>query len=403
MSILIAEPDPAVARSLRSGMSVPSDVVTSLTALRRMIDSHRDIDVVILGSSIDMQAGAQFAGTARVTRPELGVILVRRELDRAILTEAMRSGMREAVEERDLESLGRAVQEAQRVADEIRSAVGHRPNEPMSPRGMVVTIFSAKGGAGKTTIATNLSAALAQRGERQVCLVDLDLAFGDVAIALQLFPAHTIADAVPIQDHLDDAGLQGLLTPHSPGLTTLVAPIQPDAKDSISADLIGRLLELLRARFDYVVVDTPPAFDDHVLAATDRTDVLLLVTTLDVPAIKNLKLTLETLELLNFPRDRWRIVLNRANSKVGLLASEVEKTLRAPIAAQIPSSRDVPAAINRGVTIFQDDPRHPVSYAVRELAGQIAHAERVKSAQGADEGSVSAERRGILRRRSRSS
>jgi pilus assembly protein CpaE len=106
---------------------------------------------------------------------------------------------------------------------------------------------------------------------------------------------------------------------------------------------------------------------------------------------------------LNFPRDRWRIVLNRANSKVGLLASEVEKTLRAPIAAQIPSSRDVPAAINRGVTIFQDDPRHPVSYAVRELAGQITHAERAMPAQTADGSGVPAERRGILRRRSKSS
>ena len=118
---------------------------------------------------------------------------------------------------------------------------------------------------------------------------------------------------------------------------------------------------MLKQQFDFVVVDTPPAFDDHVLAAFDQSDLVALLATLDIPALKNLKLTLETLDLLNYPRDRWRIVLNRADSKVGLALDEVEKTLKAPIAAQIPSSRDVPASINRGVPIVLDDPKHPVS------------------------------------------
>src|SRR3954449_7278322 len=97
--------------------------------------------------------------------------------------------------------------------------------------------------------------------------------------------------------------------------------------------------------FDFVVVDTPPAFTDHVLAAFDQSDMVALIATLDIPALKNLKLTLETLDLLNYPRDRWRVVLNRSDSKVGLALSEVEKTLRVPISAEIPSSRDVPASI----------------------------------------------------------
>jgi pilus assembly protein CpaE len=122
--------------------------------------------------------------------------------------------------------------------------------------------------------------------------------------------------------------------------------------------------------FDYVVVDTPPAFDDQVMAAFDASDVIFLIATLDIPALKNLKLTLETLELLDYPRERWNVILNRSDSKVGLSISEVEKTLGTPIRAQIPSSRDVPSTINRGVPIALDDPKHPVSLAIREIARQ---------------------------------
>jgi pilus assembly protein CpaE len=265
------------------------------------------------------------------------------------------------------------------------------------PRGRIVTVFSAKGGCGKTTLATNMAAALAARGRREVALVDLDLAFGDVAIALQLFPAHTIADAVPLGENLDYGSLQSLLTPHSPGLTTLVAPVEPGSGEQIPAALVSRILEVLRDHYDYVIVDTPPAFDDHVLSAFDLSDVVALIATLDIPALKNLKLTLETMDLLNYPRDRWRIVLNRADSKVGLAIHEVEKSLRAPTAAQIPSSRDVPAAINRGVPIMLDDPRHSVSLAIKHFAeNHVANAQPTGAGPPAKP-----ERRGLLRRRTR--
>jgi pilus assembly protein CpaE len=400
MAVTVVEPDAGVAHTLLSALNTPASVLPSLDAARRQIDSDENVDVVVVGPSLDLSAAAHFAGTVRVTRPELGVVLVRRRVDTVVLAEAMRSGMREVVDMRDLASLGKAVDEAHHIATEMKSATGVRTEDSDAPRGTVVTVFSAKGGAGKTTVATNLAAAFAQGGKQEVCLVDLDLAFGDVAIALQLFPAHTIADAVPLRNHLDDAGLTGLLTPHSPGLTTLVAPVQPDAKDAISAELVGRLLELLRARFDFVVVDTPPAFDDHVLAAIDRTDVLLLITTLDVPALKNLKLSLETLELLNFPRSQWRVVLNRANTRVGLAVSEVSKTLGVGIAAQIPSAREVPATINRGVMILQDDPRHPVSHAIRELASSIANTRNGVPRHAASPADTRESKRGFLRRRS---
>ncbi len=282
----------------------------------------------------------------------------------------------------------------------MRQRASHGDGED-GRRGVVVTVFSAKGGCGKTTLASNLAASLADGGRREVCLVDLDLNFGDVAIVLQLFPAHTLADAVPLLETLDLPAVTALLTPHSPGLSALVAPVEPGSAETVPASLITTILQLLREEFAFVVVDTPPAFTDHVLAAFDQSDVIALLATLDIPALKNLKLTLETLDLLNYPRERLRVVLNRADSKVGLALSEVEKTLRVPIALHIPSSRAVPASINRGVPIMLDDPSHPVSMAIRQFGDDYV----LPLARAADPiaANLRTDRRGLLRRKSKTS
>lgn len=395
----ICDLDPTTADALRGAVG-EARVVRSLEELRTLIEADPAEDVVVVGPTVDANAAFRLSNSLRISRPALSVILVRQRIDTGILAEALRAGVRDVVDERDLYRLNASVRQLQSFATAIRESTAPAGAAPAAgPRGRVVTVFSAKGGCGKTTLATNLAATLADRGRRQVCLVDLDLAFGDVAIALQLFPAHTIADAVPLAD-VDFTAVQALLTPHSPGLTTLVAPVEPGSADSIPAALVAHILELLRQHFDHVVVDTPPAFDDQVLAAFDLSDVVALIATLDIPALKNLKLTLETMALLNYPRERWHIVLNRADSKVGLAIGEVEKTLRAPIALEIPSSRDVPASINRGVPIALDDPRHPVSLSIREFAERyvIGGAPPV-SPDRAVPADLRSDRRGFLRRR----
>lgn len=397
----ICDPDPTTAVALRSAVG-EAHLVRTLDDLRLQLDADQTRTTVVLGPSVDQSAAYRLAEAMRVSRPSLGIILVRQRIDTAVLAEALRSGVREVVDARDLSGLNSAVRRWHSVAAAIQQRVAGQTIDLRVPRGRIVTVFSAKGGCGKTTLATNLAAALADRGRREVCLVDLDLAFGDVAIALQLFPAHTIADAVPLGDNLDSTAVQALLTPHSPGLTTLVAPVEPGPAESIPAGLVSRILELLREHFDYVVVDTPPSFDDQVLAAFDLSDLIALIATLDIPALKNLKLTLETMDLLNYPRDRWRVVLNRADSKVGLAVSEVEKTLRVPISVQIPSSRDVPAAINRGVPLVLDEPRHPVTLAIKMLAEHLVR-DHSPGSSGPVERQIPHDlrndRRGFLRRR----
>jgi pilus assembly protein CpaE len=391
----ICDLDPMIANALGSAVGEAA-VVTGIDALRRQLDGDPAEDTVVLGPTVDQTAAFRLAGEMRIWRPTLGVILVRQRVDSGLLAEAMRAGVRDVVDQRDISGLHKAIRYNQELADKLRP-VGVGPGRP---HGQIITVFSAKGGCGKTTLATNMAAVLADRGRREVCLVDLDLAFGDVAIALQLFPAHTIADAGPLGENLDFGALQTLLTPHSPGLTTLVAPVEPGSGESIPAGMVSRILEVLRDHFDYVIVDTPPAFDDHVLSAFDLSDLVALIATLDIPALKNLKLTLETMDLLNYPRERWRIVLNRADSKVGLAIGEVEKSLRTQIAAQIPSSRDVPAAINRGVPIVLDDSRHPVSLAIKNFSERFVV--NGQAGQGRSPNmELPTERRGLLRRRSR--
>jgi pilus assembly protein CpaE len=325
------------------------------------------------------------------------VILIRRRVDTSVLAEALRSGMREVVDERDLTGLGAAVKRAEQVWQAINGA-----GDPAgaSTQGQVITVFSPKGGVGKTTLAVNLAMTLSRGGARKVCLVDLDLAFGDVAITLQLFPARTIADAVHLQSGLDFTVLEPLLTDYNETLSALVAPVQPDAKDTIPAALVGRILNLLKGHFDHVVVDTSPAFDEYVLQAFDETDELLLVTTLDVPTLKNVKVAVETLDLLNFPKPKRHLVLNRADDKVGLSPEKVESTLGMKIAAAIPTSSQVAHATNSGEPITIAAPKHAVSQTLARFAASLAGAP-LKQEPTAVHRDAPAPRRSLLRRNSR--
>jgi len=367
---------PIIVESSRSNadlfMSVTGEdsvVVGTLEELKRSLVDAPDEFAIVLGPGVDLEASAALADTLRVTRPTISVILIRRRVDTSVLAEALRSGMREVVDERDLTGLGSAVQRAQQMWQALSGASVTAGD---GNRGKLVTIFSPKGGVGKTTLAVNLALALGTGGTKTVCVVDLDLSFGDVAITLQLFPARTIADAVHLESGLDFTVLEPLLTDYRGRLSALVAPVQPDAKDSIPPSLIGRVLNLLKQHFDFVVVDTSPSFDEYVLQAFDETDELLLVTTLDVPTLKNVKVAVETLDLLNFPKSRRHLVLNRADDRVGLTAEKVESTLAMTIAASIPTSTQVAHATNSGEPIISAQPKHAVSQAVSTLAGRLS-------------------------------
>ena len=343
--------------------------VDSLTETARMLDRDPHEFLVVIGPRAPTNEALAFAASLRMSRPAVGVVLTRHEVDVALLTSALQSGVREVVRAGDDAALAAACRRSYEVSR--RMVADNTPVVPEAGRhGQIVTVFAAKGGCGKTTLATNLGVVLAMGTGHRVCIVDLDLAFGDVAISMQLDPARTVVDALPMAGHLDTTGAASLLTRYRPGLEVLLAPVTPGDAEKISPALVGELLTVLRSIFDYVVVDTPAQFSEHVLIAMDASDHHALLTTPDVPALKNLRVTLDMLDLLSYPRQIRSIVVNRSDSKVGLSLEQVEQVVRCPISARVPSSRAVPISINKGTPITLDSPAHPVSHAIARFAQQ---------------------------------
>jgi pilus assembly protein CpaE len=245
-----------------------------------------------------------------------------------------------------------------------RRAKGSRP----AGAGRVITVFSPKGGTGKTVTATNLSSAFAKYASKRTLLLDLDLQFGDAAIMLGLEPEKTIQDLVTAPGELDPEKLAGYTSRHSSGVDVLPAPIRPEDAELVTEAKLARLMEVAKESYDLIVVDTSPFFHGPMLATLDQTDDLLLVCGLDVPTIKNVRLSLQTLQLLSFPPERIRIVLNRANSNVGMKKGEVEAALEAKVRFEVPSDRAVPLAVNRSNPAVLSDPKSDFGRAIREMS-----------------------------------
>jgi pilus assembly protein CpaE len=389
---ILCEPDASAAQ-----MHSPPDLgevhrAETVWDAARLLSADPSEMLVVIGPNVPVDEALRFAEAVRPVRPAAGVILVRARVDVSILTEALRAGVREVVQAGDQEALSAASQRSREVSDGLRA--GPVPEATVEPvgDGRIVTVFSAKGGCGKTTLATNLAVALAKDG-RRVCLVDLDLAFGDIAISVQLNPARTIVNALPMAGHVDTTGAASLLTKYRPGLDMLLAPTTPGDAEKIPPPLVRELLTVLKGMFDYVVVDTPAQFSEHVLIAMDASAHHILLTTPDVPALKNLRVTLDTFDMLSYPADIRSIVLNRSDAKVGLTPEDVARVVRSPIALYVPSSRDVPVSINKGTPIVLDNPAHPVSQAIVRFVR-----ERLRAGVPAPRPAEPAVRRGVGRR-----
>ncbi|MGC1212400.1 MAG: P-loop NTPase [Micromonospora sp.] len=379
MTILF-EPHRQWSAHLASQLGAGVLTTSRLEDVERLLADQHPEPLVLFGPTTDPGLALDFAARQRLARPTLGVLLLREQLDVETMGQALRAGVRDVVDARDIPAVQAACARSLEVS---RHLLGAGTPAKAADEGRVVTVFSAKGGCGKSTLATNLAVALAEGGRRRVCLVDLDLAFGDVGIMLQLVPERSIADAANARDRIDPTLVRALLTSYAPGVDVLLAPVGPTDAERIGRDLVARILAAVRTLADYVVVDTPPAFTEAVLAALDVSDVQVLVATPDVPALKNLRVAMDMLDLLELPMQARLVVLNRSDARVGLTGADVERVLQTPISVHIPSSRDVPTSINRGVPIVVEKPGHPVSRAIRELAlERIAAEPAARSGRG---------------------
>jgi pilus assembly protein CpaE len=322
------------------------------------------LGVVVLATPGDTFPGDELAAIREHTRTP--VVVVAAVESQSLLDEALDSGVADVILLPQLpENVVFAVKKAAHTGRRTQPAGAGR-------RGRIITVFSPKGGTGKTVTATNLAAVLAKQLSKRTLLLDLDLQFGDAAIMLGIEPQNTIHDLVSAPGELDSDKLAGYTTRHTSGLDVMAAPVRPEDAELVTEAKIGRLLEVARECYDLIVVDTSPFFHGPMLATLDRTDELLLLCLLDVPTVKNVRLSLQTLDLLSFPEDRVRIVLRRTTTKVGMKPKEVEAALERKISFEIPADRGVPLAVNRGNPLVLSEPRADFSSSIHAIAKALA-------------------------------
>src|SRR5881409_1438584 len=264
---------------------------------------------------------------------------------------------------------------------------------PAVETGKIIAFFSPKGGVGRTTIATNLAVALHQSTQKPVVLVDGSLPFGDIAVILNMSPkAKTIADLVGSFDNTDSDVLESVLVSHSTGIKVLLAPPTPESAELIKGEDIKRVLELLRERYAYIVVDTWPSYGEQVITMLDTSDVILTLMTLEITSLKNVRVFMEIAEKLGYGSDKVQLVANRNDSSGGIKASDVEASLGRKIPHTIVSDgRTLVLAVNRGVPFVISHRDSQVSKDIftlaAKLAGEEAPAAAAAGAKGAKQAS----------------
>ncbi len=333
-------------------------------AQRKLVEEG--IELAVIGPGFAHESGVSEAALLHDIQPHLPLVLVADGVTTEVLRAAIRVGYSDVIDApldaTKIATMLGHIEKAATFADSARSA--------KAKIGKVVTIMSPKGGAGKTVTAVNVALALgAMSGDpSRVVILDADLQFGDVCISLQVEPRHTIVDAARDIEKLDEPLLDSLLARHTSGLRVLSAPLEPSLADEVSTQVVVKTIGMLKRMFDYVVIDTAPFLDEPVLSILERSDTVLLVVDMDLPAVKNAKLALDTLKLIKFPFEKIKLVLNRVNSKARLDIGELQRSLGLEVQASIVSDKLIPRAVNEGEPVVTLYPRSKPAKNMREVA-----------------------------------
>ena len=361
-----------IARAIELGPDEVGWVQSATAAEELLLNAFQPVDVLVLSPEVkepDALGLAEFVGRQA---PGTAMVLVRDHTWNGLLPAAMRAGIRDVVDmTQGTEELRDAVERAIVWASNLRSVnVAQSVDGQPQTRGRILSVFSSKGGTGKTFLTSNLATAISEVTGQDTAVVDLDIDMGDVFTYFGREPQATIQDLMELGEGAERSRIRSVGVQLSEHLWGFGAPPDP-AAEAPAGEAIGKFLRALRSEFGWVVVDASVDYSDSALVCFDLSDAICLVTGLDVVGVKHLSKSLDTLLTIGLPRERFRVVLNRADSKVGLDASDVERVMKVQVDAMIPSSRLVPTSLNKGRPVVLDEPSSEVAVAVRQLAGKF--------------------------------
>jgi pilus assembly protein CpaE len=361
--ILVISRSPALSRAIQASLGPGYEVVTSGDVIDVVEDVQEQgpFDVVVAGPAFDSHAGMARLATLRATAAVPAVVLALGPKPKANLSDIVRTGAVELVEyPTSKRQLSTSLKRAFDIADVSQAAAVPTLPVAASQGGAVAerpqfcevfTVASSSGGCGKTFYATNLACFLAAQTGQRVCLVDLDLQFGEVSTALHLRPRYTISDLLsrePLDDDDLEEHIEEYLEDHELGFSVLAAPFSPADADMIAPKDVYKVMGALRRRFDYIIVDTPAQLSEIVLAAFDHSTRVLCMVTLDLPSIRNMRVFLTTLEKLRISSDSIGVILNKVEDDIGIDISDVQEVLDNKIVSTLPYSREAMRSINKG-------------------------------------------------------
>ena len=325
------------------------------------------VDVVVVACSAYGDAAAELIRDAVDDRPARPVVLITQGAPNGYVDHAFQAGVADIVVLPQPCDTRLATAMAPQMRFTLGKAVAKRHAGGRSKDGRMIVLLGPKGGSGKTLTATNLAAALADMGQK-VVVVDVDLQFGDVGLALGLAPDTTVYDLISSGGSLDAEKVEAYLVEHPSGLRALLAPRRPDEAGLVTVDFLREVYALLRTTHDVVVIDTPPSFTPEVIAAIDASSDVCMVGMLDAPSLKNTRLGLETLDLMGYPSSDIRFLLNRADSEVGINRDDVQAIVGRPPDVMVPSDRAITRSVNEGSPIALKSRGSEAGQAFRELA-----------------------------------
>jgi pilus assembly protein CpaE len=383
---------------------IVDDIPETRENLRKLLFFESDIDVV--GAATDGEEGIQMAvelqpdivlmdinmpgvdgitASERISQqvPFCQIIMMSVQGEADYLRRSMLAGAREfLIKPFSSDELVSSVRRVHQLGASRRQAMPTLPHTPSTttpyaeagPKtaGKIVSVFSAKGGVGCSTIAVNVAIALQQNAASKVALVDTSLQFGDVGVLLNLYASRTIADLASMADELDSELISDVLIAHSSGVKALLAPPRPEVADTVTPLLVTEVLERLRSEFDIIMVDTGSVLDDVVLNVLDISDKIIVVTTPEIPAIKNAKLFFEVTEALEYERDRIMFVLNKTDKRINIRAEDIEANIKYKIQGQLPlDERTVTTAVNQGIPFVLGDKNSAITQAAIAVGKQL--------------------------------